>query len=120
MSIRDELPGARSRRDAPQAAQFHKSRVCEYRNGPCNKRGKADIAIQDQNGLPVGYVCQRCYDQHMRDRGLSTESTWKETGAQLTTVQPTLGEQHGLHRFADIVSDLDRYADNFDHQGEDE
>ena len=36
MSIRDELPGARSRRDAPQATQFHKSRVCEYRNGPCN------------------------------------------------------------------------------------
>ena len=119
-NLRDYLPGADRNRDKEPPKQFYKSNKCELMNCACGGRGKADIVIQDYNKQPTGYVCCRGYYDHLFARGLTQMQTFKETGALLKPLQPTLNEQHGAHRFADIVSELDRYADSFHHQENDD
>lgn len=126
-SIADHLPGAgkRKRREPDEAPRsFYRSKVCELRDCVCMRNGqhygKADIAIQDQNGQPVGYVCIAGYDHHIRHRGLDQFSTWKETGAQIKPHQQTLTERSGMRHVADISSEFDRYAESIANAQEDE
>ena len=117
MSLRDHLPGAGKRRETEAPREFYRSSHCELRGCQCQGRGKPDVAIQDQNKQPIGYVCQKGYHDHITSRGLDQFSTFKQTGEPLNPAKQASIEAKGIHRFADIVSDLDRYADSYD-QGE--
>lgn len=112
MSLRDELPGAGKRKDAPPPQSFYRSNKCELRGCACNGRGKAEVVIQDQNKQPVGYVCQLGYYNHLRERQLDQWHTWRPTGAQLKPVQHTMADHRGMRQISELVSELDRYADN--------
>ncbi len=124
MSLRDHLPGAGKRKDEPPA-QFYRASHCELRGCVCQGSGKADIAIQDANKNPIGYVCQRGYVNHITSRGMDQMSRCQPDGVKRKTEveQSTLAQQATYHHVTDILQqmdDLDRYADNFDHRGEDD
>lgn len=116
MSLRDHLPGAGKRKDVPEPRQFYRSAHCELRGCSCNGRGKPDVAIQDANKNPIGYVCQRGYYDHLRERQLDQWHTWKETGTVITPHQHTMAERRGMHELAELVSDFDRYAESMAQQ----
>jgi len=112
-NLRDSLPGAGKRRDQEPPKQFYRAKSCEYRSGPCMGCGKADIAIHDGNGNPVGYVCVKCYSAHMVNRGLNHPDTWKPTGTTLTQHQHTFEDDRKAKHFAEVVSELDALADRY-------
>lgn len=120
MGLRDHLPGAGRRTTGqPEPATHYRSSHCELRGCHCRGKGGADIAIQDTTKQPLGYVCQRGYYDHLRDRNLDQWHTWKPTGAKLNEAKQGTLDAKGLHRFTDIVGELDRFADSYDHQEDD-
>lgn len=118
MSIRDHLPGAGKRKDAEPPRTFYRSKVCELRDCVCvhngHHYGKGDIAIQDQNGQPIGYVCQKGYMNRMMALGKDQLACVKVEGIKPPEqpYQTTLNQQANLQRFQEIHLDFDRYVES--------